>query len=74
MKLNKKDRTAMAKDNYHKFKSELQENMKRGNTKPPISDSQKRAGFGKGDMPRVVNKDKFDKNYNAINWKSKKKK
>lgn len=73
MKLSRADRTSWAKDNYHKFKSEFHENMKRGNTKPPISDSQKRAGSGKGDMPRLVDKEKFDKNYSAIKWKSKKK-
>ena len=69
-RLNRKDRTKMAKDNYHKFKAEAFDNMKKGN-KPPISESQKRAGSGKGDLPRPMDLKKYQKNYDSIRWRSK---
>ena len=31
-------------------------------------------GAGKGDTPRYVNKEKFNKNHSNINWNSKRKK
>ena len=52
------------------FKAEALDNMKKGN-KPPVSESQKRAGSGKGDMPRKVNNKIYEKNYDQIKWRSK---
>jgi len=69
-KLSNADKKSMAQDNYHKFKAEALENMKKGN-KPPVSESQKRAGYGKGDMSRKVDMKKYQKNYDFIKWRSK---
>ena len=62
----------MARDNYDKFSAEIKDNMKKGN-RSPVSKSQERQGSGKGDMPRKTNKTQYDKNFDQINWKSKKK-
>ena len=71
-KLDPKERDKMAEHNKFLFKEQIKENKKRGNIRSPISSSQKRAGYGKGDAPRPVNKRKWDTNYTKINWNSKK--
>lgn len=65
MNLDPKVRDKMAADNYKKFKEEIKFGP------PPICESQKRQGNGKGDMPRKFNKELYDENYGKIRWKSK---
>ena len=67
-RLSQRERDRMRKDNYEKFNEQL----KTQKGPPPIPDSVKRAGPGKGDASRITNYKKYQQNYNTIFWNSKK--
>lgn len=68
-KLSPQRRNHLRKLNYEKAKN----NIKYGEAE--ITKSQKRQSqVGKGDFPRSVNKQKYDSNFELINWNSKRSK
>ena len=70
MRLDRKDRTKIAKENYWKNREALKEQAKKG-SRPPITGEQTRqSSGGKGDGDRTKYTARFRKNYSRIKWKS----